>query len=63
MNINELKSKSIEELNAELLSLLKEQFNLRVQKGVGQAPQANLFKKVRRQIARIKTIMHEKKGL
>lgn len=63
MNTNELKSKSTEELNAELLSLLKEQFNLRVQKGIGQAPQANLFKKVRRQVARIKTIMREKEGL
>lgn len=63
MNINELKSKSPEELNVELLSLLKEQFNLRVQKGIGQPPQAHLFKKVRRQVARIKTIIREKEGL
>lgn len=63
MNTSELRTKSTEELNAELLSLLKEQFNLRVQKGIGQAPQANLFKKVRRQVARIKTIMREKEGL
>jgi large subunit ribosomal protein L29 len=63
MNTSELRNKSTEELNAELLSLLKEQFNLRVQKGIGQAPQANLFKKVRRQVARIKTIMREKEGL
>ncbi len=63
MNTTELRNKSTEELNAELLSLLKEQFNLRVQKGIGQAPQANLFKTVRRQIARIKTIVREKEGL
>ncbi len=62
MNTNELRSKTTEELNTELLSLMKEQFNLRVQKGIGQAPQANLFKKVRRQIARIKTIVREKEG-
>jgi large subunit ribosomal protein L29 len=63
MNTSELRNKKTEELNAELLSLLKEQFNLRVQKGIGQAPQASLFKKVRRQVARIKTIMREKEGL
>lgn len=63
MNTNELKSKTTEELNTELLSLLKEQFNLRVQRGIGQAPQAHLFKRVRRQVARIKTIIRDKEGL
>lgn len=63
MNTKELMSKTIEELNTELLSLLKEQFNLRVQKGIGQAPQAHLFKNVRRMIARIKTIIRMKEGL
>ena len=62
MNTSELRSKSAEELNDELLALLKEQFNLRVQKGIGQAPQAHLFKKVRRQMARIKTVLREKEG-
>ena len=62
MNTSELRSKSAEELNNELLALLKEQFNLRVQKGIGQAPQAHLFKKVRRQMARIKTVLREKEG-
>jgi large subunit ribosomal protein L29 len=60
MKAIDLRSKSIEELNQELLALLKEQFNLRIQKGSGQAPKSNLFKKVRTQIARIKTIMKEK---
>lgn len=63
MNTSELRSKTAEELNTELLSLLKEQFNLRVQKGIGQPIQAPLFRKVRRQIARIKTIIREKEGL
>ena len=62
MNTSELRNKTVEELNNELLALLKEQFNLRVQKGVGQNPQAHLFKKVRRQVARIKTILREKEG-
>jgi large subunit ribosomal protein L29 len=62
MNTSELRSKSVDELNNELFELLKEQFNLRIQRGVGQSPQAHLFKKVRRLIARIKTILHEKKG-
>lgn len=62
MNTSELRSKSAEELNNELLALLKEQFNLRVQKGIGQSPQAHLFKKVRRQMARIKTVLREKEG-
>jgi large subunit ribosomal protein L29 len=62
MNTSELRSKSVAELNNELYALLKEQFNLRIQRGVGQSPQAHLFKKVRRQMARIKTILREKEG-
>lgn len=63
MNTTELKNKSLAELKDELLSLLKEQFNLRIQRGVGQqAPQSHLFKKARRQIARVKTILREKEG-
>jgi large subunit ribosomal protein L29 len=62
MNTSELRNKTVAELNNELMALLKEQFNLRVQRGVGQSPQAHLFKKVRRQMARIKTIIREKEG-
>lgn len=60
MKANDLRSKSKDELSKELLALLKEQFNLRIQKGAGQSPKPNLFKKVRKDIARIKTIMNEK---
>jgi large subunit ribosomal protein L29 len=56
----ELRNKSVDELKEELLALLKEQFNLRIQKGSGQPPKSNLFKKVRLDIARIKTILKEK---
>lgn len=60
MKASELRNKSAEELQTEMLALLKEQFNLRMQKGAGQPPKSNLFKKVRRGIARIKTILNEK---
>ena len=62
MNASELKNKTSEELQTELLALLRELFNLRLQKGAGQTPQSHLFKKVKRQIARIKTVMREKEG-
>ena len=62
MKTSELKSKNKEELNTELLALLKEQFNLRMQKGIGQATAPHLFGKVRKQIARVKTILSEKEG-
>lgn len=60
MKAIDLRKKSAEELNTELLALLKEQFNLRIQRGLGQTPKPHLFKKVRLNIARIKTILHEK---
>lgn len=60
MKAVDLRNKSVEELNKELLALLKEQFNLRIQRGVGQAPKPHLFKKVKLAIARIKTILNEK---
>jgi large subunit ribosomal protein L29 len=63
MNATELRNKSLGELQGELIALLKEQFNLRIQKGIGQqATQTHLFKKVRKEIARIKTILREKEG-
>ncbi len=62
MNANELRQKSVEELNAELMNLLKEQFNLRMQKGTDQGVRPHQFKEVRRNIARIKTILNEKAG-
>lgn len=63
MSIAELRSKTVDDLKKELLALLREQFNLRVQRGVGQAPQTHLFRKVRKEIARINTILREKEGL
>lgn len=51
--------KSMSSLKDELISLLREQFNLRMQKGSGAAVKPHLFKHVRRQIARVKTRLHQ----
>ncbi len=59
MNANELRQKSVEELNNLLLEKSREQFNLRMQKGTGQLSKPDQVKKVRRDIARIHTIIHE----
>ena len=55
------REKSEAELNEELLNLRKEQFSLRMQRGAGQTPKPNLFTIARKDIARIKTILTEKK--
>lgn len=59
MKTSELRSKSEAELKQELENLLKEQFNLRMQKGSGQLSKPSQFKTVRKNIARVKTIMNE----
>jgi large subunit ribosomal protein L29 len=60
MKVSELREKSVEDLTKELLALMKERFNLRMQKGAGQPLKSHLFKKVKLGIARIKTILKEK---
>ncbi|WP_267256251.1 50S ribosomal protein L29 [Coxiella endosymbiont of Ornithodoros maritimus] len=60
MNVNDLRNKTKAGLKKELLELLKEQFNLRMQKGGGEVPRPHLFKRVRRDIARVKTLLGEK---
>lgn len=60
MKATDLLNKNIDELKAELIALLKEQFNLRMQKGAGQLAKANVLKTVRRSIARIKTVLKQK---
>ena len=60
MKAAELKDKSVEKLNAELLNLLREQFNLRMQHSTGQLEKTDQLKKVRRSIARVKTILTQK---
>ena len=60
MEARELRGKSETELREELLSLLREQFNLRVQRATGQMAKPHLFREVRRNIARVRTVMAEK---
>jgi len=60
MNISELREKSVEELQQQLGEMCKDQFNYRMQKSTGQLGQSHLLKTVRRDIARIKTIISEK---
>lgn len=59
MNTIELRQKSTKELNEILADKLQEQFNLRMQKGTEQLSKPDQIKKVRRDIARIRTIIHE----
>jgi large subunit ribosomal protein L29 len=60
MKANELKSKSVAELHEELLSLSKAQFGLRMQLATQQLGNTSQLKKVRRDIARVKTVLTEK---
>ena len=61
MKTSELRDKSTAELKDALHDLLKEQFNLRMQRGTGQFSRPHLMKDVRRNIARVKTVMTEKR--
>jgi len=60
MKAGELRSKSNDELNHELQSLLRAQFNLRMQKATQQLNNTSQIRKVRRDIARVRTILNEK---
>ncbi len=58
----ELKNMNIDELQAELLTLRKDQFTLRMKKASGALDKTHLVKRVRRTIAKVKTVMTEKGG-
>jgi len=60
MNAAELQNKDLPALEKELESLLKEQFNLRMQRGSGQIVKPHDFGRVRKDIARVKTVMTQK---
>lgn len=62
MDTSELRGKSVEELNKELVRLLEARFKLRMQKATGQLGQTHLLRTQRRDIARVKTILREKAG-
>jgi len=62
MNAKELRTKSAEELEKELLDLSREAFNLRMQQGTGQLSRPSQVREVRRNIARVKTVLNERRG-
>ena len=62
MKASELRAKSASELNQELLELLKAQFSLRMQHATQQLGNTSQIGKVRRDIARVRTILREKAG-
>ena len=62
MKARELRAKSNEELQAELMELRREAFNLRIQKGIGQMSRSSQIRSVRRNVARLKTVLNERRG-
>lgn len=62
MKASELRNKSAKDLQGELLNLRKEQFALRLQRATGQAVKPDQFQKVRRNVARLKTVQREQKA-
>ena len=61
MTAQDMREKTEIELREELSGLLREQFNLRMQRGIGQLATPHDLRRVRKDIARIKTVMNEKK--
>jgi large subunit ribosomal protein L29 len=62
MNRVDLRAKSVAELNDELVALSKERFNLRMQMASQQLQKTHYLREVRKNIARVKTILTEKMG-
>ena len=59
MKTADLRKKSIEDLNEELVALRREQFNLRMQHATGELTQNHEHGRVRKEIARVKTVLNE----
>ena len=62
MKITDVRTKTVDELTEELGKLKKEQFNLRFQRATQQLEKTSAVRAVRRDIARIKTVLNEKSG-
>ena len=60
MKASELKDKKVDELNKELSDLMKAQFSLRMQLGTQQLNNTSQLRKVRRDIARVRTVLRQK---
>jgi len=62
MKVEDLRQKSDDELNKQVIDLRKEAFNLRFQRASGQLENTSRVRQVRRDIARIKTVLHERRA-
>ena len=62
MKASELRAKSVEDLQADLLQLRKEQLKYRIQQSTGQLSQPHLIRQARRDVAKIKTVLAQKAG-
>jgi large subunit ribosomal protein L29 len=60
MKATDLKTKTVQQLNHELLELRREQFNLRMQAATGQLQKSDQVARVRKNIARVKTVLNQK---
>ena len=61
MELKQMRQKSADELQAHLAELRKEQFSLRMQKATGQLAKTHEARRVRREIARVNTLLGQKK--
>ncbi len=62
MKAKDLRAKSVDELTNERLELRRSQFNLRMQKATGQLSKPHQFKEIRKNIARVNTVLTQKAG-
>jgi large subunit ribosomal protein L29 len=62
MNVEDLRAKTDDELQSALIDLKKEQFNLRFQRATGQLENSRRIREVRRDIARVKTVMGQRRA-
>ena len=62
MNATDLRSKSQDELSEDLINLRREQFNVRMQQATGEATKPHEHSRIRKNIARVKTVMAEQKS-
>tara|TARA_R110001606_G_scaffold261061_3_gene409132 strand:- start:163 stop:357 length:195 start_codon:yes stop_codon:yes gene_type:complete len=62
MKVEDLRQKTEDELNQQVLDLKKEAFNLRFRRASGQLENTSMVRQVRRDIARIKTVLHERRA-
>jgi large subunit ribosomal protein L29 len=60
MNVKEVREMTAEQIDKELLDLRREQFNLRIQVATGQGVRSHEFGRIRKDIARLKTIQRER---